>query len=702
LKLHKIKSALYEAHGVESVDILGKHAIVRFDGSLISASEVNSYAVDLSVPAIKIFPDPAGVVAVDFFHLDNYPKFSLGFSIGTLLLSLSGTVPALAMNMLLIFLSLPVYTRAYEALVKDKKLSVDFLDALAHITAQLQQNYSAVAFMSVILNVGGMLRHKTTAQAKKVISDVLSFTEKEAWVERDGKKVRLPVSEIKKDDGVIIYPGEVIPVDGEVLSGVSSVDQKSFTGESLPVLKEEHEKVYAGTVVIDGVLKVRTERVGNETSLAQIVKLVTEGAEAQTEIEDYARKFGDNLVLPILGISGVVGALTGDLSRFTSMIIVDYGTGMRVSAPTAFLSQMIRAARSGVLIKGGRSIEMLNKADTVVFDKTGTLTIGKPVVHDVVSLDKSLTSEDILRLAAAAECEFTHPVARAMISEARGKGIEVPAAYEVKYHIGRGVEARIIGKKVLVGSEKFMAENRMDISAARETRDQWYASGRSALFVAVTGRLAGLISYSDVLREEARETIKHLRARGIKKVVMLTGDNPKVAAAIAGELGVDDFVAGILPEEKAAYIKNLQGEGHIVVAVGDGINDSPALLAANVGISVVNGVELAKQASDIVLLEENLRKVEEAFAFASSTMGIIKTNRKILYLVNAGVFTAAAFGLLSPTLSSAISDGASVLATLNSIRPVTRDMAAARKLKIKIDPVIRKIPADLELSPVPS
>jgi Cu+-exporting ATPase len=414
------------------------------------------------------------------------------------------------------------------------------------------------------------------------------------------------------------------------------------------------------------------------------------------------------VVMAVAGITflawfylGPAPALARAVISMVAVLIIACPCAMGLATPTAVMVGAGRGAELGILMRGGEALERSHRLTTVVFDKTGTLTIGKPVVHDVISLDKSRTSEDILRLAAAAECEFTHPVALAMVCQARRKGIEVPAVYEVKYHIGRGVEARIGGKKVLVGSEKFMADHRIDISAAQEKRDQWCAIGKSALFIAVTERLAGMISYSDVLREEARETITHLRARGIKKIIMLTGDNPQVAAAIAGELGVDDFVAGILPEEKASYIKNLQGEGHIVVAVGDGINDSPALLAANVGISVVNGVELAKQASDIVLLDENLRKVEEAFAFAASTMGIIKTNRKILYLVNAGVFTAAAFGALSPTLSSAISDGASILATLNSVRPVLRGRGEAQKLKIKIDPVIREIPAGLELSPLP-
>ncbi len=692
LRLHKLKAVLSGTDGVAAVSMLGKHVLVKFDGSVMSESAVRAYVNDLSVPAIELFPDPAGFMPAGRFNLDQYPKTSLGISVVTLLLTVYGTLPAAAINMLLILLSWPVYARAYSALVQDKRLSVDFLDALAHITAQLQGNYSAVAFMSVILNVANLIRTKTSAEAKKIMSDMLSFEKREAWVERDGEKVRLPVLQIKVGDQVFVYAGEVIPVDGEVTSGVSSVDQKSLTGESMPALKAEKDKVYAGTAVIDGVLKVLAERVGNKTSVAEIVRIVTEGAESRTEIDDYARKFGDSLVLPALGISAAVAMISGSLSRFTSMIIVDFGTGMRVSAPTAFLAQMIQAARSGILIKGGKSFEKLNKADTVVFDKTGTLTEGRPLVHDHMALDKNFTPDEVLAFAAAAECKFTHPVAAGISHRVKELGIAVPEAHEIKYHIGHGVEARVGGKKVMIGSEKFMADNGVDVTAALPTIAVWSDAGKAALFLAVNGKLAGLISYLDVLRPEARAVVKALRDRGIKKIVMLTGDNAKVARAIAREAGVDAYVASALPEMKVDYIKELQAQGHTVVVVGDGINDSPALVVADVGITVMNGVELAKQAADVILLEENLWKIEEAFQFAANTIGIIKANRNILYLINGGVFTAAAFGALSPTLSSAFSDGASVLATLNSVRPAARRSSLARKMKVKVAPLSWKVP----------
>jgi len=304
--------------------------------------------------------------------MDDYPKENLAFSLMTFILTLYGGLSITTLNILLAITSIPIYRRAIEAMVKDRKLSVDFLDALAHLTAQLQQNFSAVAFMSVILNVGDLIRDKTSEEAERTISSLLSFEKEEAWVLRNSKKVRILVSEIQVGDTVIIYPGHMIPIDGEVIIGEAAVDQKSLTGESLPATKNKGNKVYAGTMVLEGVLRIRAERVGGETSVARIVKIVTEGAKSSTAIEDYARKFGDHLVVPALGISGAVYAATRDLSRFTSMVIVDFGTGMRVSAPTAVLSSMIMAARSGVLIKGGQSIEKMNQADTLVFDKTGT------------------------------------------------------------------------------------------------------------------------------------------------------------------------------------------------------------------------------------------------------------------------------------------------------------------------------------------
>ncbi|MBF0106037.1 MAG: heavy metal translocating P-type ATPase [Deltaproteobacteria bacterium] len=646
--------------------------MIQYNGTQTSASIIIEYIKDLPLSKIRSIKVPARPIpTINIIHLDDYPKANLALSLFTLIMTLYGSLSVVTINLLLCITSLPVYRRAVEALVKEKKFSVDFLDAAAHISAQIIKNYPAVAFMSAIINVGDLLRQKTTDQAKQVLSNLLAFEKDEVWVIRHEKRVKLPVLEINMNDLVIIYPGQVIPIDGAITKGTSSIDQKSLTGESLPVTKTVDDKVYAGTIAIDGVLEIKAERVGQQTSVARVVRVVTEGAKKTSEIEDYARKFGDRLVLPVMGISAAVAAMAGDLSRFTSMVIVDYGTGMRVSAPTAFLSEMIAAARSGILIKGGSSLEKMNKADTIIFDKTGTLTQGAPSIEDVISLDPHFSTQNLVGLAAAAASKFTHPVGLAVFQKAKSMGVFVPDAIEEKYIIGHGVESLVQDHDILFGSEKFMALKEISTQAATKEITSFYEAGKSVLFLAINGKLAGLFSYSDTLRPEAVDVIKALRSNGIKKIIMLTGDSNRVARAIADQLKVDDFISGALPEQKLEFVRDLQNKGHTVVMVGDGINDSPALTLADVGITVRSGVELAKESASVVLMEENLWKIVETFEFAHNAIHLIEQNRKILYVINAGVFAAAGFGLVSPVISSVMSDGASLLATLNSLRPLT-------------------------------
>jgi len=449
-----------------------------------------------------------------------------------------------------------------------------------------------------------------------------------------------------------------------------AVDQKSLTGESMAVLKSTGDTVYAGTVSLDGFLTIRTLRVGDETSVARIVQIVVEGAKRTTAIEDYARKFGDHLVLPSLAVSGAVAGLSGDFNRFTSMIIVDFGTGMRVSAPTAVLAQMITAAKSGIIIKGGQSIEKINKADTVIFDKTGTLTLGQPAVQNIIAMTDFYGEKDLMLFSAAAESKFCHPVAHAVLQKAIEIGLDIPEAETSQYHIGYGVESKVQGNIILLGSQRFLEKKKIDTAFAKEHIEISQQSGQSVLLIGVNGKLAGIITYSDALRPEAKEVVQSLRTIGIKKVIMLTGDNRLTAKAIANQLGLDAFECEVLPDQKLGYVNNLKENGHTVVVVGDGINDSPALTVADVGITVRGGTELAKASSDIILMTDDLRKILETFRVSKDAIDLIKENKKIIFFLNSIAFAGAALGVASPAITSAISDGASILATLNSLRPL--------------------------------
>ena len=707
LLTHQLKNQLSQLEGIDNVTVLPSAGIfkIRFQKTLIDESVVISIFNNISYGNHKSVRKAAGShERFNPLYMDRHPKTGLALSLFSLWASVYGKLPVSIIVILVNMASLPVYRRAIEAMIKERKLTVDFLDALAHTIAQIQGDFSAVAFMAAVLNIGDFIRLRTAEQAERVITDVLSFEKHDAWVVRDDKEIQVPVSEIEVGEKVIIYPGNIIPIDGMVVHGSSSVDQKSLTGESLPVTKSEETKVYAGTIVLDGIIEVIADKVREETSVARIVKIVSEGALAGSAIEDYARRFGDKLVLPTIGISAGVSAMTGDWRRFTSMVIVDYGTGIRLAAPTAVLSQMVVAARSGVLIKGGRCLENIHKADIVVFDKTGTLTLGKPSIHDVIPVNGFLDSREIIGLAATAESKFTHPVALAVREKAEEENIEVLDSRDAEFHIGYGVEAYIDGKTILLGSEKFMAKKQIDTSAADQRISLINESGRSVLLLAVDGSLAGVLSYSDTLRPETPDVLNALRKNGVRKVIMLTGDKHTVAASIAAQAGIDDFVAEALPDQKLQYVKRLQQEGHTVIAVGDGINDSPALTAADVGITVRGGVELAREAADVVLLEESLWKIVDAFKFSSTAMDLIEQDRKMLLAVNSGVFIVAGFGVLSPVVTSAISDGASILATLNSMRymlPELKWVKALRHDAVTIKPTGPTIMKELPEKPVP-
>jgi Cu2+-exporting ATPase len=675
----KLKYLLTTQKWTRSVLIVPTATLVKieYDNGLISEASIKYFLNDLCVSkilAVRI-PPPDLSAAKEILHLDRHPTLNLAFSAATLAFTLFSKPPLPVLLPILNLASFSIYRRAVEALIREKKFSVDFLDALAHICAQIQKDYSAVAFMTTLISIGDLMRQKTSEKAQRVFTDVLAFSKEKSWVERNGNKMEIPVGEIRKGDLVLIYPGRVAPVDGEVVSGTSMVDQKSLTGESMAVLKSKDDMVYAGTISLDGLLKVCAQRVGDETSVARIVQIVVEGAKRTTAIEDYARKFGDFLVLPALAVSGAIAAITGDPRRFTSMIIIDLGTGMRVSAPTAVLSLMIVAAKSGIIIKGGQSIEKMNEADTVIFDKTGTLTIGQPTIQKIDTLDGTCSETEILQLAASAESRFSHPLARAFIQKAMEMGVEIAEPEEAQYHIGYGVEAKVMGNKILLGSQRFLNNKKVDTRSVSKRMAAWQELAQSVLLLAVDGKLAGLITYSDALRPEAREVVQSLRKIGVKNLTMLTGDNRLVAKSIAGQLDLDAYVCEALPGQKLKYVKDLKEKGHVVVVVGDGINDSPALTIADVGISVRGGADLAKASADVILMVDDLRKIIEAFQLSRDALSLIEKNRKMIFALNSIGFAGAALGLFPPAVTSAVSDGATLLATLSSLKPLARNLS---------------------------
>ena len=474
---------------------------------------------------------------------------------------------------LMLWNAYPIALRAWRIWRRESRLNVDFLDTLA-ITASVAQNHhTAGALITWLVKLGDWFRDLTMAGSKRAIGDLLEFQSKTAWIKIDGLVVSVPARALKVGDEVVVYPGEVIPVDGEIIDGNASIDQKTITGEGLPVTRGRGEAVFAATVIRDGQLAIKAMRVGSETTAGQIVRLIDSAPIGDTRMQNHAERLADRLVVPTLALASGAAFLSRDFNRFLSLVIVDYGTGIRVSAPTAMLSSMTHAAKAGIIAKSGRHMERLAEVDTIIFDKTGTLTQGAPAIIDLINYQDHMTPGHLLGLAAAAESRLQHPVAEALRARAKELQVNLPVCDETQYQIGLGVEGQVNGYYMHVGNERFMRQSNIWIGQTTTDRANLDEQGYSCLYIAVDGKMAGLVPYADQIRPESPSVIQRLKEMGIRNTIMLTGDNPVVARAVAERLGLTRQYADMLPADKAEVIQKLQREGNIVAMVGDGIDD---------------------------------------------------------------------------------------------------------------------------------
>jgi Cu2+-exporting ATPase len=593
-------------------------------------------------------------------------SFILSFFAGSIVLTLN--VPLMLWN------ARPIGRRAWRVLRHERRLNVDFLDTLAISVSMLYGHFLTAAIIVWLVRLGDWIRDLTAAKRKRAVGELLEFQTKMAWVLRGGTIHAVPAGLLVAGDTVVAHSGEMIPVDGEILNGHGTIDQKTITGESLPVLRGPGEAVYAATGLREGCLTIRATRVGNETTAAQIVQLVESAPVGETRIQNHAERFADRLVGPTLTLAAGMGIGFADINRFTSLVIVDYGTGIRVAAPTSVLASMTHAARQGIMIKSGAHLEKLAEVDTIVFDKTGTLTAGIPHVHDIISYRlRHFPVRKILGLAAAAEARLQHPVAEAIRARTEKEEIEVPECHEANYRIGFGVEAQVNGYRLHLGSPRFLRENSIATGKSADDQQRLNENGCSSLLLAVDGNLVGLIPYSDRVRPESQDVVRILHNRGIRDTIMLTGDNGTVARAVCGRLGLSRFVADTLPADKAEYVQQLRRDGRIVAMVGDGINDSPALSFADVGIAMKHGAQVAHESANIVLMEDNLWKLVMAIEISRAGVGLIKQNYKIVAILNTiALALALPGGLITPQLTAVLSNGSAIVASLNAMRPMMR------------------------------
>jgi len=549
-------------------------------------------------------------------------------------------------------------------LIHEHKVGTEIFVTIATLVAVFGGETVAGAVLMVIILIAEFIAELNTDRARASIKSLIGSVPQVALVRgTDGEKT-VPVGELKIGDIVLVRPGEKIPVDGRVVGGQGAVNEASITGESVPKDKDADAPVFAGTLVESGALDIRTERLGADTTFSRIIALVESAESEQAPVQKLADKVAAWLIPVMFVFLIVVYLITRDVRTVVTLMIFTSPAELGLATPLVMIAAIARAARTGILIKGGIHLEALAKVDVIVFDKTGTLTSNQPEVVQVESRTAAFDGDQLLRLAAAADRRSAHPLAKAVVEAAARKGIAMPEPSDFEQLPGRGVKAAIEGRVVLVGNAALLRENGVPLQAQVED------GGRTPVHVAVDGEFAGVIFIADKLRPGAREALSELRATGIQRIVMLTGDNAPTAKAIADELGIDEVHADLMPEDKVTAIADLQRQGHRVAMVGDGVNDAPALAMADVGIAMGGGgTQAALEAADIALMTDDLGKIAAARAIARRAYRTVQENLFVgVGVVHVLGITAALMGWIGPIEAALIHLGPDVLVFVNSVK----------------------------------
>ncbi len=552
----------------------------------------------------------------------------------------------------------PIIFGAVKGLL-NRELNVDELVSLAIVASVLIGEYLPAAIVALIMVLGSLMEQYTAQKARSAIDSLIRLSPGQAAVLRDGVEISVPVREIRLGDQVVIRPGEKVPVDGEVVRGSASLNQASLTGESLPVDKTVGDTVYAGSVSYSGMVVVEARKVGEDTTLGKLIQLVRDAESQRAPILRVTDRYARYFTPLIIAIGIAVYLITGDAHRAITVLIVGCPCAFIISAPTAIVAALGNASRNGILIKGGALLEEVARIDTLVFDKTGTLTTGNPVVAGITTLNGA-TEEYVLAMAAAAEKYSEHPLARAVLEAMGQRGLAAAEPEAFQNIPGLGVEATVEGKSIFVGA--VTPEDGVADGAQSEP-------GVKTLLVKENGLAIGAIFIKDSIRAGVGGLIKSLPGTGLKRIQMLTGDEYGVAAHVAGASGIREFWAGLLPGQKLNHIQKLQRSGHKVAMVGDGINDAPALAAADIGIAMgAMGTDVAMEAADIALMEDNLAKLPYLLQLGRTTLRTINFNIGFAVVFNVLALVASGAGLLNPVMGAVAHNIGSVLVVLNSAR----------------------------------
>lgn len=553
--------------------------------------------------------------------------------------------------------------------LKKRRLDVAVLDGTAIGISVLRRNMETASSIMFLLGIGELLEEWTHKKSVGDLARSMSLNISRVWAVRDGQEVLTPAGEILPGDEVVVHMGNVIPFDGEVTDGEAMVNQASLTGESLPVRKKLHGYVYAGTVVEEGELTIRVKAVKGSTRFEKIVTMIEESEKLKSGAESRAEHLADRLVPYTLAGTALTWLLTGNITRALSVLMVDFSCALKLAMPIAVLSAIKEAGLSHITVKGGKYMEAVAEASTIIFDKTGTLTKARPTVKDVVTFGPE-SKDEMLRIAACLEEHFPHSMAKAVVREAKKRGLEHEEMHsKVEYTVAHGISSYIEGRKVVIGSAHFVFDDegcRVDPSYAEQF--EGLPGEYSQLYLAVEGRLSAVICIEDPLREEAKEVIDTLRRMGLTKIVMMTGDSERTAAAIAARVGVDEYYSEVLPEDKARFVEKEKEKGRKVIMIGDGVNDSPALSAANVGVAVSDGAEIAREIADITISADNLEQIVTLKRLSDSLMKRIQKNYRWIVGINTALILLGVSGVILPTTSALFHNTSTLLISLKSMQ----------------------------------
>ena len=552
--------------------------------------------------------------------------------------------------------------------VLSRRLEVEVLDALSIGVSLLRGDFGTAGSVMFLLNLGSLLEEWTRKKSLDDLARSMALNVDKVWVRSQGTEVLVPLTKVRSGDEVVVRSGNMIPLDGTVLEGEAMVNQAALTGEAMPVRKAEGSTLYAGTVVEEGECVFIAKAEGGSNRYDKIVAMIEESEKLKSSTENRALVLADKLVPWCLGATVVTYLLTRNATRAISCLMVDFSCALKLSMPLAVLSAMRECGSYRITVKGGKYLEALSQADTIVFDKTGTLTRATPQVVEVVPFS-GCNEREVLQLAACLEEHFPHSMANAVVRAAKERGISHEEMHsEVEYIVAHGIASRVGGERVVIGSHHFVFEDeKCTIPTAEQQKFDALKPEHSHLYMAAGGQLVGVICISDPLRPEAAAVLNGLRALGIRNTVMMTGDSERTAAAIAKQVGVDRFFAEVLPEDKANFVQQAKAEGHTVVMIGDGINDSPALSAADIGIAINSGAAIAREIADVTIKADSLEELVALKAIANSLQKRVHANYRFVLTFNSALIALGALGILQPASSAMLHNLSTIGISLKSM-----------------------------------